>query len=149
MELSDELEKKLLELEERLKEVVKKTVKETVREELSKLKLRGRSVQVGDEKAVIVPILEISIPIQTTLLAIKQSGGKATINQIMEKTGMARSTEAKNLSILRDYGYIEEEKSIEEPRKKIFILNNASMTELGELPEEYKKELIKKRIKNS
>lgn len=143
---SEDLEKLLEELEKRIRRVVKETVADELSKHESPSKVRGSLP--SSPKKPLVPIFKLTIPALTTLLAIAKLGGKATIDQIMKKTGMARSTEAKNLSILREYQYIDEEKSIAEPRKKIYRITGTATSELERLQKEYKEEIMRERLRN-
>ncbi len=146
MMMSKDLEKLLEELEKRIKRIVKEAVADELAKHETQSKIRGALTHSPNEP--LVSIFRLNIPALTTLLAIAELGGKATIDQITEKTGMARSTEAKNLSILREYQYIDEEKSVAEPRKKIYRITETATRELERLQKEYKEEIKRKRLRS-
>jgi DNA-binding MarR family transcriptional regulator len=145
--LAENLDEKLEAFEKRLK----KLIKDTIREEISRTEKGTRFYRGSSDivpRGVLVSFYSLSIPAQTTLLAIEKLEGKATIEKIISMTRMARSTEAKNLSMLRAYGYVEEEKSVDAPRKKIYLLTSAGKEEMEKLRQEHRDEIIKKRIKS-
>jgi DNA-binding MarR family transcriptional regulator len=145
------LERQLIAIEKRLQKLIRETVKEAIANELASAKYRSGQGTRFDASGggLLVPIYKLSIPVQTTILALDTLGRKGTIRQIMDKTGMARSTETKHLSTLNEYGYIGEEKSIDDPRRKIYHLLPVALQELNKLPQEYRDKLVEKRIKTT
>jgi len=112
-------------------------------------RIRGPYSSVEELYKPDISIYQLPIPEQTTLLAIAQLGGKAGVEDIMKKTGMARSTEAKHLSRLSIFGYVETSKDATNPRRKIYNMTKKAQDRVQGLPLEYSNELISTRLNDS